>query len=344
MMGRRAMKGKFRQVAAALGALAALLAAPRAGAVLRPVAADFAPDRFHFAPLDLEKVGREIPFIYDAPGAARQAKGDRHTAYETWVGLGLQLLRERDFDIAADCFRAALVMSNDAPDAVRHLLARSLLLDQRPREADAVWEELCRRNAQDAEAYWQLGYSFFLRDELDEAMSRWRALDALAPAHPFPPLVIGLVHWSLRQMPEAEREIIISTRRSKAPAQTFLAMAAIASANRDLPESVGWLRRGFDRLPPFEQRRWYVRPQFDVLRHSGHPLVAELEKEFRLNQGLAAGADGEKPLHDGFDIAIDHSFGATIDFAPMREIAETNAPPEISGLQVLRLAPRIVPK
>lgn len=311
----------------------------------RPQPADFAPDRFRFAPLELDQVGREIPFVYDAVGAAAQAKRETRTTYDTWIGLGLQLLRERDYNVAADCFRTALAMTNASPDAVRHLLARSLLLDDRPLEAEKVWEDLCRRNPQDAEARWQLAFSLFLRDDPDGALDHVQALETLAPAHPYPPLMTGLLHWSLGQFQDAARWIITSTRRNKAPDLAFLAMAALASRNGDFPEAVGWMRRGFDRMPPAEQRRWYVRPPFDTLRHSGHALVADLEREFALNDEAPAAIAEQKSIQRGFDVANDRPFGASLDFAPLRDAPEdTNAVPDPEGLRVLRLAPRIIPK
>ncbi len=333
------MGRNFRKLLSACGAVA-LGATVCAAAVRRPATSEFAPDRFRLAPLAVAEVGREIPFIYDVPGVARQAKSDPRTTYETWIGLGLQALREGDFNVAVDCFRAALAKKGDVPDTVRHLLARSLLLDEHPAEAEKIWDDLCAKDPKDAEAQWQLGYSLFLRDELDGAMSHWQVLDELAPAHPYPPLMIGLVNWSLRQMPEAERQIIISTRRTKAPAQAFLAMAAIACEDGDLPEAVGWMRRGFDRLPPVEQRRWYVRSRFSFLRHAQSTLVAGLENEFGLNAEIAIDIPDKRSAGRDLDVVVEHPYDVTLDFAPMHAAAETNVVAVPEGLEMLRLAPR----
>ena len=320
------------------------MAGGRAEAVPRNSPADFAPDRFHFVQIDLRGIGGEIPFVYDVPGEAALAAKEPRTSYDKWIGLGLQALRDRKFNIAADCFQGAIAKTNAAPDAVRHLLARSLLLDGRAREAETVWDELCRRAPGDAEAQWQLGCCLFLRAEPEGAMAHFEKLDALAPAHPYPPLVIGLVDWELRQMTAAERNLLVSTRRNKAPAQAFLAISALAAQNGDVPESLGWLRRAFDRLAPVEQRRWYVRPQFDPLRRSGIPLVAALEREFSLDESAPVEAVQPVAAREAYELAIEHTFGASLDFAPTHENLETNAPPGIEGLQVLRLAPRLVPK
>lgn len=126
---------------------------------------------FIFVPLDVTQVGREIPFVYDVSGAAKDAKKDPRTTYATWIGLGLQALREQDFNVAADCFKAALVRTNDVPDVLRHLHARALLLDEQPREAESVWTALCAKNSEDVEARWQLAYSLFLRGESKSALA-----------------------------------------------------------------------------------------------------------------------------------------------------------------------------
>lgn len=317
--------------------------APPGALARRPTTADFAPDRFHFAPLQLEGVGREIPFVYDAVGAATQARNDPRTTYETWIGLGLQLLRERDYNVAADCFRTALARTNAAPDAVRHLLARALLLDDRPAEAQRVWEELCVRSPGDAEARWQNGYGLFLSDDLDDAAQQFRALEALAPAHPYPALMLGLVNWSLGQLPAAERMLIGATRREKCPAEPFLAMAAIACGRNDVPEAVGWLRRGFDRLSAPDQRRWFSHPTYQTLRRSGHPLAGDFVREFRLDVGLPDAGATAGTTKQQFDVNLDNPFGASLDFAPIQQ-ADTNAITDVEGSRILRLAPRLVPK
>lgn len=323
---------------------AALLArAPAAEAARRPAAADFAPDRYRFQTLDISRIGRELPFVYDVPTAVKQAKGDPRTTYETWVGYGLQAYREQDFAIAADCFRTAMALTNGAPAAASHVLARALLLDDRPREAEEVWRALCARFPRDVEAQWQLGYCNFLRDDLDGALEHWTALDALAPTHPFPPLMLGLVHWSLLQMSESQRQLIIATRRAHAPAQTFLALSAIAGHNGDLPESVGWLRRGFDRLSPAEQHRWFANPAFDFLRESKNVLVAGLISEFQLNQPLPVEAAGSHRFRDGFDLTSDPAYGASLGLAPLGG-GSTNAVIDPDSTRALRLAPRLVPK
>lgn len=315
-----------------------------ARAATRPATADFAPDRFHFAPMDLAQVGRELPFIYDVPGVAKEAKNDPRTSYSTWIGLGLQALREQDFNVAVDCFGAAIAKTNAAPTMLRHLLARALLLDERPADAEAVWTALCKTNAADAEARWQLGYSLFLRDEAEAAIQQWALLREAAPAHPFPPLMIGLGNWEQKEMAAAEREIIASTRRNKAPAQSFLAIAAMAADAGEWPECVGWLRRAFDRMNPAEQRRWYAKPQFAKLRNSGSKLVVGLETEFALRSDELIEAPGLRRSREGYEFAYDRAFNTMLEFAPLREAEGTNAPPVPDGLQVLRLAPRLVPK
>lgn len=254
-----------------------------AHAARRPASADFAPDRWRFQTLEATGIGRELPFVYDVPTAAKQAANDPRTTYETWIGLGLQAYREEIHPVAAGCFRAAITLSNNAPMAVRHLLARSLLFAERTAEAEEIWAEICARDAKDAEARWQLGYCLFLRDDLDAAMEQWTVVEQLAPEHPLPPLMLGLVHWSLLQFGAAQRQLILSSRRNQAPPQAFLALSAIALQQGDLPECVGWLRRAFDRIPENERRTWYDLPAFAKLRAQQSPLCAGLVKEFRLD-------------------------------------------------------------
>lgn len=156
--------------------------------------------------------------------------------------------------------------------------------------------------------------------------------------------MIGLVNWSQRELAAAEREFIQSMRRSKAPAQSFLAIAALAMEAGAWPECVGWLRRAFDRLPPAEQKLWYAKPQFAKLHNSGSPLLVALEQEFDLRGADLVEAPGLRRSRNGYEFAYDRAFNTTLEFAPLREAEGTNAPPLPEGLQVLRLAPRLVPK
>lgn len=333
------MRNVFR-IAAAAGAL--LLAQASSGA---PARSELAPDRFRFAPMDFSQIGREVPFVYDIPGAIRDAKRDPRTTYSTWVGLGMQAYRERNYDEAAVCFSSAALKTNEPPDSLRHLHARALLAAGKQRDAEEAWDEILVKKPADAEALWQSACSLFLRDEPDAALARIERLRNLAPAHPFPPLLAGLVRWAQNERAAAGRDFVESTRKSRAPAQSFLALAALASESGGNAEAVGWLRRAFDRLPADEQRTWYFRTLFEPLRKSGSPLIADFEREFNLN-GVALPIEAAGPARpgDSYDLALDRIYNSNLEFAPLREAEGTNAPPVPEGLQVLRLAPRLVPR
>lgn len=319
--------------------LLVLLSGPALGA-RRPAAADFAPDRWRFKTLEAGGIGRELPFVYDVPTAAKQAANDPRTTYETWIGLGLQAYREEDHRIAASCLRAALTLSNNAPLAVRHLLARSQLFDDQTTEAEETWRDICARDATDAEARWQLGFCLFLRDDLDSAMEQWSTLDSLAPEHPLPPLMLGLVHWSLLQYGAAQRNLIAATRRPQAPPNSFLALAAIATHQGDLPEAAGWLRRGFDRIPAAEQQRWYALPHFAKLRTAGGPLVADLVREFKLDAAPALSL-GTGARSDNVNIEVDRPYATSLGLSRLGSGSATNSPDEGDAPIRLRLGPKI---
>lgn len=307
---------------------------------IRPQAADYAPERFRFHAMHFEKIGRELPFVYDIVTAVKQAKSDPTTPYAAWVGLGLQAFREQFFAQSAESLKAALAMSNGAPVEVRHLLARALLLDERPREAEEIWADLVRSDGGDVEARWQLGFSLFLRDELDAASDQWLALEQQMPEHPYPPFLRGLTLWSLRQFDEAQRVLIHAARTTKPPPQLYVALGALCGARGDLPEASGWLRRGFETLTAVERYRWFQHDSMKAVRASGHVRVVALVKEFALDRP-PTGADAPTKNAPGLDLPERVEYSTALILGRDPATLETNAPTLEEGPRVLRLAPRL---
>lgn len=320
------------------GLLVASCALP--GRALRPQAADYAPERFRFHAMHFERIGRELPFVYDIVTAVKQAKSDPTTTYPAWVGLGLQAFREQFFAQSAESLKAALALSNAAPVEVRHLLARALLLDERPREAEEIWTDLVRSDPSDVEARWQLGFSLFLRDELDAAADQWVELERQRPEHPYPPFMRGLTLWSLRQFDEAQRVLIQAARATKPPPQLFVALGALCGARGDLPEASGWLRRGLEPLTPQERHRWFQHDSMKPVRASTHPTVLALVKELALDTVPAAeGGTGKVGPVLELPERMDYSTALILGRDPAT--LETNAPTLEEGPRMLRLAPRL---
>lgn len=291
-------------------------AAAHAGA---PDVRAFAPARFGFGTFDPETLRTNLPPIDDVAEARRVAAADPQAAASLWTAMAFNQLRVLDYTNAVDSLRLAIASTNSARRDLGHFLARTLLLDGRTNEAEAVWSGLLRDNPADLDAAWQVVYSRFTAGDFASARTGLGALQPPPDAPPSPLHLRALIDWSDGDIQSAERRLVSAWRTGRADSMVALALAAIHTSRGDEPEAIGWLRRGLAGLSAAARARWLASDAFRPLRASTNTMTSAFFAE-AVRQPAPGGQ--ERP-----DLPIDTSGGLFESRIAYAVMVASNLPP-----------------
>ena len=241
-----------------------------------------------FRPADPPAAALLAPFaaVPDAPAedlevAATMADAVAGTPPEIWFDLTVQALRVGLPDLAIRCAERRRNADGSLTNSLWRLLAWAKSMAGRDLEAGEEWHRIAEALPGDAEALYWDGLRLARIGQLRAAVDRLQEAERARPGGTPALHLSALCHWQSGQTNQALRQLSASARLAAPPPETFFALAALSAADRQMPEAVGWMKKGLARVETSRRLYWLLQPRMrnlwssdlfkDLLRELGLP-------------------------------------------------------------------------
>lgn len=202
---------------------------------------------------------------------------------ESLVGRARQFLRQSQPAQAESVLRAALQRSPSSSECWA-LLAESLLVQNRPREAAEAFEQAVVNGGEDAELRFAAGSAASLAGQLDRAEEHYARAQQLAPSNPKHPLYLGQVRRKAGKTDQAKVDFLRAATLDPDLAIAWGSLAAISFEENNLSVATGYVKRARAAEP--ELATWRLL-EAKILRRDGKPqesvrLLMAMDDQSRL--------------------------------------------------------------